>query len=56
VLLANPGWEKRLPRFLEMTGVGRVVNAVEIEESRATWMDGWIPREGRESGAPGAPD
>jgi len=25
VLLANPGWEKRFLRFLELSGVGRVI-------------------------------
>jgi hypothetical protein len=36
VLLANPRWEKRLLQFLEMTGVGRAVDGVDVEESQAT--------------------
>jgi hypothetical protein len=35
VLLANHRWEKRLLRFLEMTGVGKVVDGVDVEETRA---------------------
>jgi hypothetical protein len=41
VLLANPRWEKRLLRFLELSG-GRVVEGVDVEETRATRLDGWI--------------
>jgi hypothetical protein len=33
VLLANPGWESRLLRFLELSGVGI------FAEARATKMD-----------------
>jgi len=39
----NPGWEKRLLRFLELSRVGRTVdNGVDEEESRAARMDSWI--------------
>jgi hypothetical protein len=56
VLLANPRWEKRLLQFLEMIGVGRAVDGVDVEEFRATWMDGWIPWEVGDGRAPRAPD
>jgi hypothetical protein len=52
VLLANPRWEKRLLQFLELTGVGRVVDSVDEEETRVTKMDGWVSWE---VGVPRAP-
>jgi hypothetical protein len=55
VLLANPRWERRLLRFLELTGVRRVVDRTDEEETRATRMDGWIPWEVGEDGALRAP-
>jgi hypothetical protein len=43
VLLANPRWEKRLLRFLELSGAGRVVASGEDEdEAWARRMDEWI--------------
>jgi len=43
VLLSNPRWEKRLLRFLELSGVGRVVeNGIDEEAAQAERMDGWI--------------
>jgi hypothetical protein len=43
VLLSNPRWERRLLHFLELSGVGRVMeNRVDEEETRAAKMDGWI--------------
>jgi len=43
VLLSNPRWERRLLRFLELSGVGRVVeDGTDEEEARAARMDEWI--------------
>jgi len=40
VLLSNPRWERRLLRFLEFSGVGRVMDdGVGEEEARAAPMD-----------------
>jgi hypothetical protein len=42
-LLANPGWAKRLLRFLELSGAGRMVASGEDEEEAwARRMDEWI--------------
>jgi len=39
-LLSNPRWERRLLRFLELSGVGRVMDdGVDEEEARAVRMD-----------------
>jgi hypothetical protein len=47
VLLANPRWEKRLLRFLELSGAGRIVaNGEDEEEAWARRMDEWIVWEG----------
>jgi len=36
VLLSNPRWERRLLRFLELSGVGRIVeDGSDVEEARA---------------------
>jgi hypothetical protein len=49
VLLANPRWERRLLRFLELSGVGRVVaDGTDEDEAWARRMDDWIAWEGRE--------
>jgi hypothetical protein len=54
VLLANPWWEKRLLRFLELSGTGRVVaNGEEEEEAWARRMDEWIVWEDGKDVAPG---
>jgi len=43
VLLSNPRWERSLLRFLELSGVGRVVDdGTDEEETRAARLDGWI--------------
>jgi hypothetical protein len=39
VLLANPRWERRFVKFLELSGVGRVM--ADGDEARATRMDEW---------------
>jgi len=39
-LLANPRWEQRFVRFLELSGVGRVMADGEVEDNaRAAKMD-----------------
>jgi len=56
VLLSNPRRERRLLRFLELSGVGRVMDdGSDEEEARAAKMDEWIVWEAREQGAPAAP-
>jgi hypothetical protein len=43
ILLASPQWERRLLRFLELSGVGRMMdNGEDEEEAWAARMDGWI--------------
>ena len=43
VLLSNPRWERRLLRFLEpVSGVGRLVEGEDVEETRAARLDGGI--------------
>ena len=47
VLLMSPGWESRLLRFLELSGVDRVVENGEDEDERwAARLDSWIGGEG----------
>jgi hypothetical protein len=42
-LLANPRWESRLVHFLELSGVGRLVeDGSGVEEDRAARMDEWV--------------
>jgi hypothetical protein len=49
VLLANPRWEKRLLRFLKLSGVWRVMDDGEDEEeARAARLDGCIIWETKE--------
>ena len=48
VLLNNPWWEMRLLRFLELSGVGRLVGDEDVEETRAARLDGWIAWEAEE--------
>jgi hypothetical protein len=51
VLLANPRWESRLLHFLNLSGVGRVVeNGKDEEECWAARMDDWIAWEHRDGG------
>ena len=40
VLLNNPRWERRLLCFLELSGVGRLVEGEDVEETRAAKVDG----------------
>jgi hypothetical protein len=43
VLLSNPRWGSRLLRFLELSGMGRLVEGgVEEDEAYAARMDNWI--------------
>jgi hypothetical protein len=51
VLLSNPRWERRLVRFLELSGVGRLVEGgKDEEEAHAEKMDQWIVWEAEEGG------
>ena len=48
-LLSNPRWEKRLLRFLELSGVRRMVEGGEDEdEAHAARMDRWVVWEAEE--------
>ena len=49
VLLMNPLWERRLLRFLELSGVGRLVGSEDVEETRAARLDGRIAWEAEDS-------
>jgi hypothetical protein len=52
VLLSNPRWERRLVKFLELSGVGRVMaDGVGEDEARVERMDGWIVWEAVERAA-----
>jgi hypothetical protein len=43
VLLNNTRWERRLLRFLYLSGVGRVVeDGTDVEEAWAARLDVWI--------------
>jgi hypothetical protein len=43
VLLANPRWERRLVKFLELSGVGRVMaDGTDEEGAYAARMDEWV--------------
>ena len=53
VLLSNPRWERGLIRFLELSGVGRVMDdGIDEEEVRAARLDGRIIWEAEEWVAP----
>jgi len=56
VLLANPRWERRFVRFLELSGVGRMIaDGTDEESAHAARMDEWIawePRGARDGIAP----
>jgi len=55
VLLGSPRWERRLLRFLELSGLGRVVeDGTDEEEIWAGRLDGWIVWEAEERAAQGA--
>jgi len=40
--------KRRLLRFLELLGVGRVEDGTDMEEARAARLDGWIAWEAEE--------
>jgi len=43
VLLANPRWERRFVRFLELSGVGRTMaDGTDEDGARAARMDEWV--------------
>jgi hypothetical protein len=43
VLLANPRWERRFVRFLELSGVGRTMaDGTDEESAHAARMDEWV--------------
>jgi len=43
VLLANPRWERRFVRFLELSGVGRTMaDGTDEEGARAAKTDEWV--------------
>jgi len=48
-VLSSPRWERRLLKFLELSGVGRVVeDGADEEVRRATRLEGWIAWEAEE--------
>jgi hypothetical protein len=53
VLLANPRWERRLVKFLELSGVGRVMaDGTDEDGAYAARMDEWVAWETVEEAAP----
>jgi len=45
-LLANPRWERRFVKFLELTGVGRTVaDGADEDSARAARVNDWGTRE-----------
>jgi len=49
VLLANPRWERRFVRFLELSGVGRTIaDGTDEDGAHAAKMDEWIAWEAEE--------
>jgi hypothetical protein len=53
VLLANPRWERRLVKFLELSGVGRVMaDGPDEDGAYAARMDEWVAWETVEGTAP----
>ena len=43
VFLANPRWERWFVRFLELSGVGRVMaDGTDEDDAHAERIDGWI--------------
>jgi hypothetical protein len=49
VLLANPRWERRFVKFLELSGVGRVIaDGTDEDGTHAARMDEWNGRQWRE--------
>jgi hypothetical protein len=57
VLLANPRWERRFAKFLELSGVGRVMaDGTDEDGAYAARMDEWVAWEAVERSALGARD
>jgi hypothetical protein len=56
VLLANPRWERHFVKFLELSGVGRVMadGTDEMTLAPRGWMSGWYGRCGTETFFEGA--
>jgi hypothetical protein len=53
VLLANPRWERRLVKFLELSGAGRVMaDGTDEDGAYAARMDEWVAWETVERAAP----
>jgi len=53
MLLANPRWERRFVRFLELSGVGRIMaDGTDEDGARAAKMDEWVVWESGENIAP----
>jgi hypothetical protein len=53
VLLANPRWERRFVKFLELSGVGRVMaDGTDEDGAHAARMDEWVAWETVEGAAP----
>jgi hypothetical protein len=53
VLLANPRWERRFVKFLELSGVGRVIaDGTDEDGARGAKMDEWVVWETVEKIAP----
>jgi hypothetical protein len=43
ILLSNPRWERRLVKFLELSGAGRVMaDGMDEDEAQAERMGRWI--------------
>jgi hypothetical protein len=43
VLLANPRWERRLVKFIELSGVGRMMaDGTDEDGAYAARMDDWV--------------
>jgi hypothetical protein len=54
VLLASPQWEKRFLKFLELSGVGRLMaDGTDEDGARAARIDEWVAWETEERVAPG---
>jgi hypothetical protein len=53
VLLANPRWERRFVKFLELSEVGKVVaDGADEDGAHAARMDEWVAWETVDGGAP----
>jgi hypothetical protein len=53
VLLANPRWERRLVKFIELSGVGRVMaDGADEDGAYAARMDDWVAWEAVDGIAP----